>query len=438
MTVAVVVLSLLLGGLVVTVVATLRRSRRAHRLACGMLEDFGQDQASSRSLDKCLSKIRSTLGELSDENVNGEVVRQRLEGILSRMLQGVAICDSTGEVTFRKYQKVLLSSHHSQALVDAAVKRVLESARGALAGSAAALALGNGAVATEDLRLYGPPERLLRISSFALESGAAALIEDCTEQDRIETMRRDFVGNISHELRTPVGAISLLAETIAEEDDRHTLGVLSQRMISEVERINRVIEELTELARVEHDPVGDRSVLLLNEVVLEVTERLSRAAEQHHISLNVSASSEPVLVHADRRQIASVIHNLVDNALKYSKGGSEVNIQVRQSEGMAELVVQDKGIGIPRRDQARIFERFYRVDKSRNFASGGIGLGLAIVRHVAVNHDGKVSVDSLEGEGSTFTFRLPLLAEASSGEEDESRPEERITVAGISEIVESP
>ena len=140
-----------------------------------------------------------------------------------------------------------------------------------------------------------------------------------------------------------------------------------------------------------------------------VVERLANAAEQCGITVGVAAPAEPVLIRADRRQIASAVHNLLDNSLKYSDPGTSVNVRIRRLDEAAELSVQDMGVGIPQGDLPRVFERFYRVDRSRTSASGGIGLGLAIVRHVAINHRGDVKVQSMEGEGSTFTLRLPLV-----------------------------
>lgn len=410
MTAVVIVLSLLLGGAAVLGAVTASRYRRARALASSLLGDSGQDDAGA-TLEECLVDLGGRQSGLVTELSESETVRHLLEGILSRMVQGVMVCGADGRVVFRKYQKSLEASHHGQALVDAAVERVLEKVLGRVPTKEES----DGHAVVEELRLYGPPERLLRISAFVLEGGAAALIEDCTEQDRVEVMRRDFVDNISHELRTPVGAMSLLAETIAEEEDETTVDVLSKRMISEAERMTNVIEELAELARVENDPEGDRGSQVLQEVVVEVVERLTGAAEQHGIKVSVSAPEDPIVVLADRLQIASAVHNLLDNALKYSPFGGNVSVRVRKLGECAQLEVQDTGVGIPRRDQERIFERFYRVDRSRTASSGGIGLGLAIVKHIVINHGGEISVDSMEGEGSTFTLKLPLLEEVFPG-----------------------
>ncbi len=410
MTALLIVLSLMLGVAVAVGAAIVLRCRRARRIIAGLLRERSPGSASS-TLEECLTKLGRLLADLEAENSEGKVVANRLEEVLGRMVQGVAICDKEGNVVFRKYQASLEGSLHGQVLVDAAVNRVLKQAMES-DSAADSIDCDGGAAPREELRLYGPPERLLLIRSHALEGGVAGLVEDITDKDRVETLRRDFVGNISHELRTPVGAISLLAETIAQEDDKDAVEVLSRRMISEADRMTRLVDDLTELARVQNDPEGECSALALGEVALEIAERLAGAAEQRGVTVNVSVPESPVFIYADRRQIASAVHNLLDNALKYSSRNGAVSIRVRVLGGLAELEVQDTGIGIPRKAQERIFERFFRVDRSRTEKSGGTGLGLAIVRHVAINHGGEVSVTSLEGEGSTFTLRLPLLEDA--------------------------
>jgi len=344
-------------------------------------------------------------------DVRAEWMR-RLGEVVSRMTEGVVISDAGGRIVFRDDTvHPAISTRHGHALIDAALSRVL--------GQACA-----GMTVAEEVRLYGPPERILLLSASPMAEGGLALIEDVTERERVETMRRDFVSNISHELRTPVGAISLLAETLGDlladsagspgevtlgVEDRETVVGLASRMVSEADRMTRAIDDLAELSRVERDADGERRVMVLQDIVAAVVERLANAAEQCGITVGVAAPSGPVLIRADRRQIASAVHNLLDNALKYSDPATSVNVRIRRLDDAAELSVQDMGVGIPQGDLPRIFERFYRVDRSRTSTSGGIGLGLAIVRHVAINHGGAVTVQSMEGEGSTFTLRLPLV-----------------------------
>lgn len=375
--------------------------------------------ASAGDLGGAIDALTDRLRDLEGSGELRADWMRRLGEVITRMAEGVVISDADGRVVFRDDTELsAISARHGHALMDAALSRVLNRAC-------------EGMTVQEEVRLYGPPQRVFMLSASPMAGGGVALIEDITERERVEAMRRDFVSNISHELRTPVGAISLLAETIVDllsdsisasgetasgtEDHAAVVG-LADRMVAEAERMTRAIDDLAELSRVERDVDGDRSVLAIQDVVNTVVERLTNAAEQRGIAVTVAAPSEPVRVCADRRQVVSAVHNLLDNAIKYSPAGTTVSMYVRRRETSAELSVQDTGIGIPQGDLPRIFERFYRVDRSRTSSSGGIGLGLAIVRHVAINHHGDVEVQSMEGEGSTFTLRLPLVAESGASE----------------------
>ncbi|MYI55466.1 MAG: hypothetical protein F4062_00275 [Acidimicrobiia bacterium] len=381
----------------------------------GLLEATEADPPGTTSTTDICAALEAVGDRLRSLERSGDVRAEwmrRLGEVVSRMTEGVVISDAEGRIVFRDDTvHPAISTTHGHALIDAALSRVLGQA-------------SEGMTVTEEVRLYGPPERILLLSASPMAEGGLALIEDVTERERLETMRRDFVSNISHELRTPVGAISLLAETLGDLladsagsagevtlglEDRATVVGLASRMVSEADRMARAIDDLAELSRVERDANGERSVMALQDIVSAVVERLANAAEQCGIAVGVAAPAEPVLIRADRRQIASAVHNLLDNALKYSDAGTSVNVRIRRLDEAAELSVQDMGVGIPQGDLPRIFERFYRVDRSRTSTSGGIGLGLAIVRHVAINHRGVVTVQSMEGEGSTFTMRLPLV-----------------------------
>jgi two-component system sensor histidine kinase SenX3 len=242
-------------------------------------------------------------------------------------------------------------------------------------------------------------------------SAAVAVVEDRSLQRRTETVRRDFVANISHELKTPIGALGLLAETLrdevaADDPDRDAVQRLADRLIVESDRAAATVDDLLELSRIEFGDDADFVPVRVADVVDEATARLSPAAEQAGIALHCDVPADLTVV-GDRRQLVSAVVNLVDNALKYSPNGSEVAVGATGSDRTVRVVVADEGVGVPRRDLDRIFERFYRVDRARSRETGGTGLGLAIVRHVASNHGGDVRVDSTEGAGSTFTLVLP-------------------------------
>jgi two-component system sensor histidine kinase SenX3 len=220
-------------------------------------------------------------------------------------------------------------------------------------------------------------------------------------------MRRDFVANISHELKTPVGALVVLAETLAGEDDPSVVSRLASRLQGEADRVARTIDDLLELSRIEAEEAPTREPVPVRVVLAEAADRVGPAADQKGVAVEVIELPERMQIIGDRRQLVSAVYNLLDNAVKYSDAGSSVELSAVTDGTSVDIIVVDHGDGIPVRDLERIFERFYRVDRARSRETGGTGLGLAIVRHVANNHRGDVAVTSAEGEGSTFTLRLP-------------------------------
>jgi two-component system sensor histidine kinase SenX3 len=238
--------------------------------------------------------------------------------------------------------------------------------------------------------------------------GAVALIHDVTEARRVESVRRDFVANVSHELKTPIGALGLLAETIAATEEADVVRRLADQVVRESDRLGRIVDDLLDLSLIEAQAGPTREPTPVRVLVEEAVERLSPLALARGIPLRTESITDDFLVLGDATQLVSAITNLLDNALKYSEAGQAVVVSAQAGDGRVVLRVEDHGIGIPTRDLERIFERFYRVDKARSRATGGTGLGLSIVRHVAEAHGGDVTVESTEGEGSTFRLSLPL------------------------------
>ena len=316
--------------------------------------------------------------------------------VVDRIPLGVVVMGRNGGLRYRNVRARAVAGTHTGLLIDEAVQAAL---RRALAGESS----------QEVLELYGPPQVAVVVTAGALPDGSAvATIEDVSERRRVDAMRTDFVANISHELKTPVGALAVLAEALAEERDVAIVHRVSERMVAEAHRVARTIDDLMELSRIElgEESVRDRVDVL--DVVSGAIDRTAALAENRHMRIAVLDLPDGVAVVGDRRQLISALGNLVENAVKYSEPGGNVQIRVRVQGSFAELMVADQGIGIPAADHARIFERFYRVDKARSRDTGGTGLGLSIVRHVATNHGGEVLVSSAEGEGSTFVMRLPL------------------------------
>jgi two-component system, OmpR family, sensor histidine kinase SenX3 len=234
------------------------------------------------------------------------------------------------------------------------------------------------------------------------------LVDDRTEARRVEDVRRDFVVNVSHELKTPVGGLALLAEAVLEaNDDPEAVARFAHRMQVESLRLTRLVQEIVDLSRLEiagtlHDP----ELVDVGAAAAEAIEQ-SRLVAGSRGSEIVSALAEGARVFGDGDLLVTAIRNLIGNAINYSAPGARVAVSVRAVDQLVEIAVADQGQGIPESEQARIFERFYRVDAARSRATGGTGLGLAIVKHICANHGGDVTVWSEPGHGSTFTMRLP-------------------------------
>ena len=255
----------------------------------------------------------------------------------------------------------------------------------------------------------------VRVAPLGANVGGGGLIlllaEDQTESRRVEEVRRDFVANISHELKTPVGALALLAETMEEAaDDPEAVRRFAGRMRQEASRLTYLVQDLITLSRIQAaEPVPDPHPVELAAVVAEVLDRCRMKATARGIELAWSCD-EGLAVLGDEDLLVTALRNLVENAVAYSPEKTRVMVSANRDGASAALVsVADQGIGIPERDLERIFERFYRVDPARSRATGGTGLGLAIVKHVVAAHSGKITVWSREGVGSTFTLRLPAM-----------------------------
>jgi two-component system sensor histidine kinase SenX3 len=238
-----------------------------------------------------------------------------------------------------------------------------------------------------------------------------ALVEDRTRERRVEAIRRDFVANVSHELKTPVGAIRLLAEAVCDAaDDPEAVKRFSARMLTESDRLSRLVQQVIELSRLQgDDPLESPRPVSVDEVVRTAVDTSDMDASSKRITLVTGGETE-LEVYGNREQVLAAVSNLVANAVAYSGEGSAVVVNAKSTPTTVEISVVDQGIGIPAAEIDRIFERFYRVDPARHRSTGGTGLGLSIVKHVAATHGGEVKVWSVEGQGSTFTLSLPRSA----------------------------
>jgi two-component system, OmpR family, sensor histidine kinase SenX3 len=235
-----------------------------------------------------------------------------------------------------------------------------------------------------------------------------ALVEDRTRERRVDAIRRDFVANVSHELKTPVGALNLLGEAVQEAaDDPEAVIRFAGRMQTESHRLSNLVQQIIELSRLQgDDPLDEPATVDADKVIARAIDHAAIEASAKRIEIIHNGDKElEILGNAD--QIALALSNMVSNAVAYSPDNSKVVVGAKADDMMVELSVSDQGIGIPASEIDRIFERFYRVDPARHRSTGGTGLGLSIVKHVAASHGGEVRVWSVEGQGSTFTLSLP-------------------------------
>lgn len=237
---------------------------------------------------------------------------------------------------------------------------------------------------------------------------ALVLVEDLSAARRVDEVRRDFVANVSHELKTPVGALSLLSEAVlAASDDPPSVRHFAGRMQAETTRLAHLVSDLIDLSRLQgDDPLQAAVVVKIDDVVTEAVYDMRMVGQNHDIEI-VSGGTEGLGVFGVESQLVTAVRNLLANAVAYSPQRTRVAVATRLEGGIVEISVADQGIGIPESELGRIFERFYRVDQARSRATGGTGLGLAIVKHVCHNHGGSVDVWSKESMGTTFTLRLP-------------------------------
>jgi two-component system, OmpR family, sensor histidine kinase SenX3 len=401
----------------------IRRADVHQRLRALLVDEMVPADA---SLDDTIAAVRRELTGLREELATAAAENTVLRAVSDASPVGMVALDPLGQELLRNPAAGESSSPES-ALIRQAVDVLI--------------AKGQTTPTRDVVDLAGPPRRSLEIAvqplwqtprtathvdstvdSLTFEDaktsadraqpvlGSVAFVTDVTEKRRIDAVRRDFISNISHELRTPVGAIAILAETLTDETDPETAKRLTGRLEQESHRLAIMVDDLLSLTRVEAEDGIEFASVAVSELFAKIVERSGSAAELRGISLAVGGGAG-LNVLGDRRQLVSALTNLVDNAMKYSGENSTVTLDAHrvqdEARSLIELRVTDRGIGIPPRERERIFERFYRVDKARARDTGGTGLGLAIVRHVAVNHGGSVRVDSLEGIGSTFVLVIP-------------------------------
>jgi two-component system sensor histidine kinase SenX3 len=338
--------------------------------------------------------------DAEDRVAQAEAQQHWLIGALDESPDSIVIVDRIGrEVARNAAARNFEGARHGEVLAEEALEELIQRAL-------------IGQRAERELQLYGPPRQVLHLRAFPLRAegeviGAVAFLRDVSEARRVESVRRDFVANVSHELKTPIGALGLLAETMAASDDPKVMAQLADRVVREADRLAGMVDDLLDLSNIEAQEAPSRAPLPVALLLNEAIEHVQTKAERAGVPVKLAATPPDVEVPCDLRQLRSAVVNLIDNAIKYSSPGAEVEVGASVEGSRVAITVRDHGIGIPSRDLERIFERFYRVDRARSRETGGTGLGLAIVRHIVQAHGGEVTVESREGEGSTFTLYLP-------------------------------
>ena len=364
-----------------------------------------------QTLWRRLSTQRAALEESQTEQARA---RRDLEDVLASLQDAVLVVDAQSRLRFVNQAALRLFGLRIEDVLGANLIEALPSF-----GIDAAMraALYDGQSSAQEIHLYAPKLRevFLRVapvySGAGAEVGAVAIVQDMTELRRLERVRRDFVANASHELRTPIANIRATAETLLHAPgDAQLIGRFLPPLISEAERLSRLVSDLLDLARAEAGEKPARAPVELKRTVQSVVDSLSDKAARNAVRIEWHPNGIAPVVSGDAAALEQVAFNLLDNALSYTPKGGQVALQLRETTGektAAVLEVSDTGLGIPADDLPRVFERFYRVDKARSRSEGGTGLGLAIVKHIVENHGGHVEVESQEGRGTTFRVELP-------------------------------
>ena len=341
-------------------------------------------------------------------DVTSQSVPDGVEQVIHAMESAGVVVDPSNNVLVASPGALALGLVWNHALIHPELVDVIRAVRRNGEPIAQELHLARGPFGEANIYLF---VRVARLGSRYV----LVLADDRTESYRLDEVRRDFIANISHELKTPIGAVGLLAEALVEASkDADQVKRFAKRLTKESERLARITQEIIELSRLQaEDALTKPDLVDIDEVVAAAIDQNRVAADRNDIRL-ISGGDAGTEVYGDEALLQVALHNLIANAIQYSPSGSRVGIGVTSSDGVVEIAVTDQGVGIAEADRERVFERFFRADSSRSRHTGGSGLGLSIVKHVAQNHGGDVRVWSQAGNGSTFTIRLPAASHAAA------------------------
>ena len=349
----------------------------------------------------------SWLGKKAEKVERSNLVAPSLVAALKALDRESIILDSSGYIRYETNKISLLNLAKDNKILSEELLALVRVVRRTGKTQEGSIEVARGPI--------GEGKRDLQITAALIDNEGSVLviIDDEGEKQRIDAIRRDFITNISHELKTPIQALSLNSDALLEiKDEPDKVVLFANKIKTQTIRLNDLVKEIINLSKIQDsDPLDMAHNVEISNVIAEAVDQCEVLAEARKISINLDGVQNAVVV-GNREQLVMAVHNLVENAINYSSEGTNVVISSKLDDGLIEILVKDQGLGIAEENLDRIFERFYRVDPARSRATGGTGLGLSIVKHVITNHGGEVKVWSSMGVGSTFAIRLPIANES--------------------------
>ena len=374
-----------------------------------LTKGLSQKIVQSETVEVALRGLAKAIDEIEEQRIKADAFRQQLVTALDSLNYGIAIYGQDDQLIHTNpYASSFLSGVHSGALIADAIDELFQTRDGQEVIDQELDVFDNSHPSSVTHSRKKTFYIILReLSIEGNQIGSVVTIEDISEQERLESVRRDFISNISHELKTPIGAIALLTETLLGEPDTDLVQKFAPNILQETERLSETIDDLLSLSRIEHGSTDSFNQIDLLKCIEQAIDRVNTFAKQNEVTVLTSFPPAPVHLFGDELQLTSAFYNILENSVKYKRiNQGNVHLTVQQLDDFIEVEISDNGIGIPTKDLDRIFERFYCVDRSHS--GSGVGLGLAIVRHVIVNHEGVIRIESTEGVGTTFFIQFPI------------------------------
>lgn len=373
-----------------------------------LTKGLSQKIVQSETVEVALRGLAKAIDEIEEQRIKADAFRQQLVTALDSLNYGIAIYGQDDQLIHTNpYASSFLSGVHSGALIADAIDELFQTRDGQEVIDQELDVFDNSHPSSVTHSRKKTFYIILReLSIEGNQIGSVVTIEDISEQERLESVRRDFISNISHELKTPIGAIALLTETLLGEPDTDLVQKFAPNILQETERLSETIDDLLSLSRIEHGSTDSFNQIDLLKCIEQAIDRVNTFAKQNEVTILTSFPPAPAHLFGDELQLTSAFYNILENSVKYKRiNQGNVHLTVQQLDDFIEVEISDNGIGIPTKDLDRVFERFYCVDRSHS--GSGVGLGLAIVRHVIVNHEGVIRIESTEGVGTTFFIQFP-------------------------------